>query len=349
MIMNTDPPVTFIIPVYNVVDYIGELLESIKRQSHTNYLVIIGDDGSTDGTELAARPYLMDPRVSYLKFEKNRGLGAVMKDLMSRVTTLYWCNPGGDDRLHPTFLEQRLAAASEVPNPVLVHGTPQQIDSQGDVIRHFPEFDLPRHLPADVFLEVLLYHNVVNNPGIMVSTRHTRLCMDVMRIDLQYAPDWYWWILHSSLEGDVVFDPTPCMDYRYHSASLSGNPAKKWIRAEEVRRVPLLALHDAANYSRTAADRLETYGHTLERLWFKRALRVLVGTHGRHKIPPVPWLPNKTLPRTLKLTTLACGALWTKTAPVDSDGFIPSGCQDADHTCLKTTMPVSLLSSRAPS
>jgi glycosyltransferase involved in cell wall biosynthesis len=337
--MKTVPPVTLIIPVYNVAGYIGELLESIAGQTFGDYLVIIGDDGSTDGTESAVRPFLEDPRINYLKFNKNRGLGAVMKDLMSRVTTPYWCNPGGDDRLHPHFLAQRLAAAAEVGDPILVHGTPRQIDSKGREIHHFPVFELPKHLPSGEFLDVLLYHNVVNNPGVMVSTRHTRLCLDVMRTDLQYAPDWYWWILHSSLEGDIVFDPEPCMDYRYHSASLSGSPAKKWIRAEEVRRVPLLALHDAANYSQTAADLLERYGHDLERLWFKRMIKVLAGTRGRHRLPDVPWLPAKRLPRALKQAKLAIGALRLESAPADQGGFIGSGYTGAGHGCLRVSMP----------
>lgn len=338
--MNSECPVTFIIPVYNVRDYLGELLQSIKEQSFGNFRVIIGDDGSTDDTQLAAETFLRDSRFEYLRFQENRGLGAVMKDLMSRVRTRYWCNPGGDDRLHPEFLERRLAAAAEVENPIIVHGTPRQIDTEGLVIQRLPVFELPRRMSSSVFLEVLLYHNVVINPGVLVSTAHTRQCIDKMRTDLKYAPDWYWWILHSSLEGDVVFDPIPCMDYRYHSSSLSGSTSMrmKLIRVEEIRRAPLLALHDASTYSDTASTLLQKYENDLMGLWVLRMIKVLIGSRGGFEIPHVPWLPDNCFMRMiflLRMIPAAINACRLRPRKQAGGTFTPSGHPLATHSCLR--------------
>lgn len=44
------PEISVIIPVYNIVSFLEDCLESIRRQSFRNYEVIIVDDGSNDGS-----------------------------------------------------------------------------------------------------------------------------------------------------------------------------------------------------------------------------------------------------------------------------------------------------------
>lgn len=340
--ISSQPEVTLIIPVYNVGVYLVELLDSIRAQDFGNFKVLIGDDGSTDETESVVRPYLADARFHYQKWNRNRGLGSVMKDLMSSVTTPYWCNPGGDDRLHPEFLNERLKAANEVKDCIMVHGPPRQIDSKGQEISHFPIFDLPRQLYAGEFLELLIYHNVVTNPGVLVKTAITRKCLSVMRTDLGYAPDWYWWILHASHPGSIVFDKNPRMDYRFHPQSLSGSANKRWMRAEEIRRAPLLALHDASEYSSSARQMLGRHGAMMRALWGMRAVRVLIGSRGQHPLPPVPWLTAGFLGTSLGLFRLLL--TWPFHGPRERmarkrESFAPSGIATADHGSLTVYPP----------
>lgn len=343
--ISSSPEVTVLIPVYNVGQYVIELLDSIRSQSYENFAVIIGDDGSTDGTESAILPYLKDSRFYYRRWGINRGLGAVMKDLMSEVTTPYWCNPGGDDRLHPNFLSERLKAASEVPDCIMVHGTPRQIDSVGQEISHFPTFEIARHLDSSEFLELLLYHNVVTNPGVLVKTAITKQCLGVMRTDLCYAPDWYWWILHASHKGTVVFDSTPRMDYRYHSQSLTGSPAKRWTRAEEIRRAPLLALHDAAEHSPLAREMLERFSGPMKALWLSRAAKVCFGTKGQHPLPQVPWIPGSPAVKLLHLLSIAVSwpfHMIREKVARSRNSFSQSGIATARHDCLRVNTPASI-------
>lgn len=48
--MDTTPAVSIILPVYNVERYLAKSLESITRQTFTDYECILVDDGSTDGS-----------------------------------------------------------------------------------------------------------------------------------------------------------------------------------------------------------------------------------------------------------------------------------------------------------
>ena len=42
--------ISVIIPVYNVKDYLGKCLQSLKTQTFRRWEAIVVDDGSTDGS-----------------------------------------------------------------------------------------------------------------------------------------------------------------------------------------------------------------------------------------------------------------------------------------------------------
>ena len=49
--------VSIIIPCYNQAKYLNETLESVFKQTYTNWECIIVDDGSTDNTEDLIKSY----------------------------------------------------------------------------------------------------------------------------------------------------------------------------------------------------------------------------------------------------------------------------------------------------
>jgi glycosyltransferase involved in cell wall biosynthesis len=75
----SQPTVSVIIPAYNVESFIRPTIESVLSQTHPSLDVIVVDDGSTDRTPDAVRPFL--DRVRYVRQEnagpsraRNRGL-----------------------------------------------------------------------------------------------------------------------------------------------------------------------------------------------------------------------------------------------------------------------------------
>ncbi|MDE7143209.1 MAG: glycosyltransferase, partial [Muribaculaceae bacterium] len=60
--MNPNPRFSIIVPVYNRIDEVAELLESLSRQTCRDFEVIIVDDGSTEpcGKTFAPYPFVSD-------------------------------------------------------------------------------------------------------------------------------------------------------------------------------------------------------------------------------------------------------------------------------------------------
>ncbi|WP_170990121.1 glycosyltransferase [Aquamicrobium sp. LC103] len=66
---------SIVMPTYNRAETISRAIDSIIRQTHGNWQLIIIDDGSTDHTRTVLDPYLSDPRISYIK-QANSGVSS---------------------------------------------------------------------------------------------------------------------------------------------------------------------------------------------------------------------------------------------------------------------------------
>jgi glycosyltransferase involved in cell wall biosynthesis len=72
-----NPLISLIIPTYNRAHLITETIESVKKQTYTNWELIIVDDGSTDNTEEVIKSYISsDPRIFFYRRPSNRAKGA---------------------------------------------------------------------------------------------------------------------------------------------------------------------------------------------------------------------------------------------------------------------------------
>ena len=62
-----DVKISIIIPVYNVEDYLKECLDSLIRQTYTEFEIICIDDGSSDNSlDILKKYQLLDTRITVL-------------------------------------------------------------------------------------------------------------------------------------------------------------------------------------------------------------------------------------------------------------------------------------------
>ncbi len=73
-------PVSIIIPVYNVREWLDECMESVVNQTFSNFEIILVDDGSTDGSDVKCREWMeKDDRIVLIS-KSNEGLSKARND-----------------------------------------------------------------------------------------------------------------------------------------------------------------------------------------------------------------------------------------------------------------------------
>jgi hypothetical protein len=106
----------------------------------------------------------------------------------------------------------------------------------------------------------------------MVRSSVTRQVLPFFHWKWEYAPDWFFWILHAATGFDLLWDARVLSKYRVHSGSLSLTPEKDHLRRAEVRLMPLVALRTAAQFSQWAALSWARWGRTLYWRWLRQAV-----------------------------------------------------------------------------
>lgn len=96
--MGEEKLVTVVVPAYNVEPYLKQCLDSLVNQTVSDHMVIIVNDGSTDGTESIAQKYAEEypQMIRYIK-QGNQGLGAARNTGLKYVTTPYVTFLDSDD------------------------------------------------------------------------------------------------------------------------------------------------------------------------------------------------------------------------------------------------------------
>ncbi len=104
-----EPLVSIIIPVYNVLPYLREALDSVINQTYRNLEIIIVDDGSTDGSGEICDEYKADSRVRVIH-QENRGLSGARNTGLDHMTGEYVAFLDSDDAFHPDMVEVMMEA-----------------------------------------------------------------------------------------------------------------------------------------------------------------------------------------------------------------------------------------------
>ena len=81
--------VSIIMPSYNTAAYIKETINSVISQTYQQWELIIVDDCSTDNTDEIVDSFLKDPRIRYMKNERNSG-AAVSRNRAIREARGKW-------------------------------------------------------------------------------------------------------------------------------------------------------------------------------------------------------------------------------------------------------------------
>lgn len=129
--MTRRPLVTVVMAAFEAATHIGAALASLSRQTMDDLVIVVVDDGSTDGTsEEVRRAARQDSRVLLVRLHRNRGQAAALNVGIEQARGRYLAILDADDEAVPTRLAHQLAVLERDPGLVLVGGAAEPFCDQ---------------------------------------------------------------------------------------------------------------------------------------------------------------------------------------------------------------------------
>lgn len=213
------PPVTVVMATRNGARHLDEQLASLAAQSHGDWRLRVGDDGSTDATrdilsgfrDGTGAPQEVEPG-------PERGFAANFLTLIAGCADV----PGWvalsdqDDVWYPDKLSRALNALMTLPpeRPAVYCARTMLVDQQGRRIG-------PSRRHRYFTFRNALVQNVVAGNTIVLNPAAHALVARAGAVAVPYH-DWWIYLLVTGAGGQVIYDPEPVMDYRQHAGNVQG-------------------------------------------------------------------------------------------------------------------------------
>ena len=226
--------VSVITPTYNCGAYIAETIESIQRQTYSNWEMIIVDDCSTDDTKTVVEGFMKaDHRVKYYCLEQNSGAAVARTKAMELAQGEFMAFCDSDDLWVPEKLEKQLEFMQKN-NYAFSCTAYLQIDENGKsldrVIKTVEKTDYNR----------LLLDCPVGNSSVMYNVG----VMGKFEVpNIRKRNDDALWLQMLKKEKYIWGMPDVLMQYRIRSNSISSNKLKvvkyHWILYREIEHLSI--------------------------------------------------------------------------------------------------------------
>ena len=155
--MTPAPLVTIGLPVYNSERYLRQSIDSLLAQTYSNFVLVISDNASTDGTAAICQRYAAaDPRVRYHRNPQNIGNPSNFNRVFELSTTPFLKWSTSDDFWMPTFLERAMEVMERDPDVALCYPKTYLVDAAGqNPTPYEDDLHLVQPDPADRFIGLI--------------------------------------------------------------------------------------------------------------------------------------------------------------------------------------------------
>lgn len=247
--MSSESLISVIIACYNQGRFLKNSLDSLLKQSHSNWECFIINDGSTDETEGIALEYCKkDKRFNYF-YQSNKGVSSARNSGIIKCKGEYIQFLDSDDFIHPDKFYAQLGVLSSNEKIDIVYGSSRYFfDEQ-------PEILYPLHyrgsIPCDLTyrddfqVEMLLKHNICTNCSSLIR----KSVIDKVKFrDIIYE-DWVF-NLECALNGFVFHFDNSFSSYSYIRITESSQMMKHTNQVSEIRKLnsSLMGLVKEYNY-----------------------------------------------------------------------------------------------------
>lgn len=203
--------VSVLMSVYNSEKYLKGCIDSVLRQTYSNFFFFIIDDKSTDSSLNIINSY-SDKRIRLIKNENNIGLTKSLNKAVEQIETKYIARIDADDICEPNRLSSQLAVFEEADEKLALVG------SSAVLINEFGKNVGQIEVPTSNLKENLFFKNCFIHSTIMVKTEILKKYKYEEQI--KYAQDYNLWVKIS--QNYIITNVKESLiQYRYHPASVS--------------------------------------------------------------------------------------------------------------------------------
>lgn len=132
--MAKSPLVTIMMPVYNGENTIEPAIRSLLLQTYDNWICVIVDDGSTDGTAGILKRYESDNKFRIIRLQKNSGRAVSRQLALNNAVGQYLGYLDADDLYHPRKLEKQVEYLERNPDVHLISCGQGSFDKEYNLI-----------------------------------------------------------------------------------------------------------------------------------------------------------------------------------------------------------------------
>ena len=170
------PLITIGLPVYNSERYLKQSLDSLLAQTYSDFVLVISDNASTDGTAQICREYAAaDPRIKYFRNDTNIGNPRNFNRVFELTATRYLKWSTADDYWESSFLERALDVMERDPTLALCYPQAVLVDADdGSPTNYDDVVHLVQEDPADRFVALLTRIKLVHQHLGLIRMSHLR-------------------------------------------------------------------------------------------------------------------------------------------------------------------------------
>lgn len=130
----TNSMLTIGIPFYNSEKFLSKAIQSVLKQTYTNWTLILLDDGSTDNSLNIAKEFAeKDNRIKVLSDGQNKHLAYRLNEIAKLCQTKYLARMDADDIMHPERLEKQLKILEQNPEIDVLGSNAYSIDDNDNI------------------------------------------------------------------------------------------------------------------------------------------------------------------------------------------------------------------------
>ena len=208
--------VSIVMPLYNAKEFVGEAIDSVLAQSHTDWELLVVDDCSNDGSVQIVREYAeADKRIRLFCLDQNSGPAVARNRAIAEAAGRYIAFLDADDLWLPHKLQRQLEFM-EANDLAFTYSGYEVIDEEG---RQIATFRPPQSLT---------YHSLLKtNPiGCLTAIYDTQKLGKTYMPDILKRQDYGLWlrILWHITSARGIMEPLAV--YRRRKSSVSSNKLK---------------------------------------------------------------------------------------------------------------------------